>query len=69
MTTPCRLCVPPVRHPGCLCDAKKAWDEQQRQKKRQAQKDAIYGHYKFQRVLDAKKQPPPVCKTGDGVGK
>lgn len=31
------------------------------------QKDAIYDQYKFKRVLDAKKQPPPMCKIGDGL--
>lgn len=56
MTTPCHLCVTPVRHSGCMCDAKRQWDAQQRDKKRQAKKGAIYDHYKFQRVLDSRKE-------------
>ena len=54
--TPCRYCVPPVRHPGCLCDAKKAWDEQRRQAREKKKQDTDYNGYHICSVRTVKKR-------------
>lgn len=51
--TPCRHCVPPVRHIGCLCDAKKQWDEQRRQIKAKIQDAKRADRYEIERIYEA----------------
>lgn len=56
MNSPCLNCIPPERHPGCCCDAKRAWDERRKLGEEQRRADLDFRQYNADRIIAAKKR-------------
>lgn len=56
MNSPCLNCIPPERHPGCHCDAKRAWDERRKLGEEQRRADLDFRQYNADRIISAKKR-------------
>ena len=54
--SPCITCVPPIRHPECLCDAKRQLDQERREHAKYQCGQAIADAYSFDRYLAAVKR-------------